>query len=268
MNTAECVIEGHGIDREATGRSVYIKIIHWCSFLFTLAVFYLLTSFIEHCRKEGWSEKNTGRKHTNTTGRDRQKIRIKNTAKAIFYLGLLLSVLGLSQQLVLLLLFVNFYLEEVLLYKDIVPILVSIWFAMAFNTVIGLIPHIRKKLENYFPWLKTDSADRGEGMSCFSKPVAFTCAATTSFCSCWMLIGIMLNPTWGLTVTLMICFTFASFTYAVYEYLTLVSCKQGGVKPDKLHALLPGLLGFLAVIVLIPVIAFAGQSFNGRETAD
>lgn len=27
-------------------------------------------------------------------------------------------------------------------------------------------------------------------------------------------------------------------------------------------------MGFLAVIVLIPVIVFAGQSFNGRETAD
>ena len=268
MNTAECVIEGHGIDIEATGRSAYIRIIQWCSFCFTLPVYYILASFIEHCRIGGLSEETAEREHTNTTGRDRQKIRIKNTAKAIFYLGLLLSVLGLSQQLVLLLLFVNFYLEEVLLYKDIVPILVCIWFAMAFNTVIGLIPHIRKKLENYFPWLKTDSADRGEGMSCFSKPVAFTCAATTSFCSCWMLIGIMLNPTWGLTVTLMICFTFASFTYAVYEYLTLVSCKQDGVKPDKLHALLPGLLGFLAVIVLIPVIVFAGQSFNGRETAD
>ena len=153
MNTAECVIEGHGIDSRATGRSVYIKTIHWCSFLFAVVVSYMLTSFLQHCRKVGWP----GR-------RDRQKIRIKNTAKAIFYLGLLLSVLGLSQQLVLLLLFVNFYLEEVLLYKDIVPILVCIWFA--FNTVIGLIPHIRKKLENYFPWLKTDSADRGEGMSC------------------------------------------------------------------------------------------------------
>lgn len=58
------------------------------------------------------------------------------------------------------------------------------------------------------------------------------------------------------------------FTYAVYEYLTLVSWKQEKVKPDKLHALLPGLLGFLAVIFLIPVIVFAGQSFNGRETAD
>ena len=83
-----------------------------------------------------------------------------------------------------------------------------------------------------------------------------------------MLIGIMLNPTWGLTVTLIICFTFASFTYAVHEYLTLVSCIQDGEPPAKLYALLPGVLGFLAVIVLIPVIVFAGQSFNGRETAD
>lgn len=245
---------------------MYIRTIHWCSFLFAVVVSHMLTSFLHHCRKEGWPEKTPGKRLAGR--RDRQKIRIKNTAKAIFYLGLLLSILGLSQQLVLLFLFVNFYQEEVLLYWDIATILLSLWVAMAFNTVIGLIPHIRNKLENYFPWLKTDSADRGEGMSCFSKPVAFTCAATTSFCSCWMLIGIMLNPTWGLTVALIICFTFASFTYAVYEYLTLVSCKQDGVKPDKLHALLPGLLGFLAVIVLIPVIVFAGQSFNGRETAD
>ncbi|XP_022801829.1 uncharacterized protein LOC111339438 [Stylophora pistillata] len=29
LNTAECVVEGHKIDIEATGRSVYIKIILW-----------------------------------------------------------------------------------------------------------------------------------------------------------------------------------------------------------------------------------------------
>ncbi|XP_022801853.1 uncharacterized protein LOC111339455 [Stylophora pistillata] len=275
LNTAECVVEGHKIDIEATGRSVYIKIILWCSFLFSLAVFHMLASFIKYCRIEGWSE-NTTTENPNISGQNMKKIRIKYTAKAIFYLGVLLSFLGFSQQLALLLLLVNFYKDEVLL--DIAPILVSVWFAMAFNTITGLVPHIRIVFENYFSWLKshhtsTDLADGEEGMiyshwRCFPKLVAFTCAATTSFCSCWMLIGIMLNPTWGLTVTLVICFTFASFTYAVYEYLTLVSCKQEKVKPNKLHALFPGLLGFLAVIFLIPVIVFAGQSFNGRETAD
>ena len=253
MNTAECVIESHGIDSRATGRSVYIKTIHWCSFLFAVVVSYMLTSFLQHCRKVGWP----GR-------RDRQKIRIKNIAKAIFYLGLLLSILGLIQQLVLLFLFANFH-QDVFLYTDITPSLLTLWFTEVFNIVIGLTPPIRDKLRNCFPWLMRDSA---EGMSFFSKPVTLACATNICFCSCWMLIGIMLNPTWGLTVALIICFTFASFTYAVYEYLTLVSCKQDGVKPDKLHALLPGLLGFLAVIVLIPVIVFAGQSFNGRETAD
>ena len=261
MNTAECVIEGHGIDSRATGRSEYIKTIHWCSFLFAVVVSYMLTSFLQHCRKVGWPG---GQDRQDR--QDRQKIRKENTAKAIFYLGLLLSILGLSQQLVLLFLFANFH-QDVFLYTDIAPSLLTLWFTVVFNIVIGL-PPIRDKLRNYFPWLMRDSADEGEGMSFFSKPVTLACATNICFCSCWMLIGIMLNPTWGLTVTLMICFTFASFTYAVYEYLTLVSCKQDGVKPDKLHALLPGLLGFLAVIVLIPVIVFAGQSFNGRETAD
>ena len=175
-----------------------------------------------------------------------------------------MSILGLSQQSVLLFLFANFH-QDVFLYTDITPSLLTLWFTVVFNIVIGL-PPIRDKLRTYFPWLMGDSADEGEGMSFFSKPVTLACATNICFCSCWMLIGIMLNPTWGLTVTLIICFTFASFTYAVHEYLTLVSCKQDRVK--KLDALLPGVLGFLAVIVLIPVIVFAGQSFNGRETAD
>ena len=227
---------------------MYIKTIHWCSFLFAVVVSYMLTSFLQHCRKVGWPG---GQDRQDR--QDRQKIRIENTAKAIFYLGLLLSILGLCQQLVLLFLFANFH-QDVFLYTDIAPSLLTLWFTVVFNMVIGL-PPIRDKLRNYFPWLMRNS-------------VTLACATNICFCSCWMLIGIMLNPTWGLTVTLIICFTFASFTYAVYEYLTLVSCKQDGVKPDKLHALLPGLLGFLAVIVLIPEIVFAGQSFNGRETAD
>lgn len=83
-----------------------------------------------------------------------------------------------------------------------------------------------------------------------------------------MLIGIMLNPTWGLTVTLIICFIFASFTYAVYEYLSLICCEQDGVKPDNLHALLLGRFSFLAFLLLIPALLFASPWFNGRENAD
>ena len=37
--------------------------------------------------------------------------------------------------------------------------------------------------------------------------------------SCWCLIGIIINPSWGLTVILSVISIFAAFTYAVYLYL-------------------------------------------------
>ncbi|RMX44000.1 hypothetical protein pdam_00023378 [Pocillopora damicornis] len=44
-------------------------------------------------------------------------------------------------------------------------------------------------------------------------------------------------------------------------------CTQDEVKPDKLDALLPGMLSFLAVLFLIPALLFASPWFNGRENA-
>ena len=277
MNTAECVIEGHGIDIEATGRSVYIRIIQWCSILFALAVYFILASFAEHCRIEGWPENTAERENTNTTGRDKQKIRIKNTAKAIYYLIILLSFLGHFQHMVIIAVLSVFYLKEGLFYVEILFILVPIWFTMVIYSLRGPISHLHDFLEKHFPCLKLPRAlpvsiDRGEEdypsmRTINSISVALTFSAMASFCSYWMLIGIMLNPTWGLTVTLIICFIFASFTYAVYEYLTLISCTQDEVKPDKLHALLPGMLSFLAVLFLIPALLFASPWFNGSENA-
>ena len=37
--------------------------------------------------------------------------------------------------------------------------------------------------------------------------------------SCWCLIGIIINPSWGLTVVLSVISIFAAFTYALYLYL-------------------------------------------------
>ena len=39
LNNAECVIEGHGTDMQATGRSLEIRIMIWCSFCSTCAAF-------------------------------------------------------------------------------------------------------------------------------------------------------------------------------------------------------------------------------------
>ena len=40
--------------------------------------------------------------------------------------------------------------------------------------------------------------------------------------SCWLVIGIRINPSWGLTIALFIISIFAAFTYAVYLYLEVI----------------------------------------------
>ena len=41
------------------------------------------------------------------------------------------------------------------------------------------------------------------------------------YISCWLVIGIRINPSWGLTIALSIISSFAAFTYAVYLHLEL-----------------------------------------------
>ena len=45
---------------------------------------------------------------------------------------------------------------------------------------------------------------------------------TICYISCWLVIGIRINPSWGLTVALFIISIFAAFTYAVYLYLGVI----------------------------------------------
>ena len=82
-----------------------------------------------------------------------------------------------------------------------------------------------------------------------------------------MLIGIMLNPTWGLTVALIICFTYAAFIFTAYVYYSLTSGRPEE-KFAKPTALIACTFSFLIVIGLIIIAVFAGQSFYARETAD
>ena len=44
---------------------------------------------------------------------------------------------------------------------------------------------------------------------------------TICYISCWLVIGIRINPLWGLTIALSIISSFAAFTYAVYLHLEL-----------------------------------------------
>ena len=104
------------------------------------------------------------------------------------------------------------------------------------------------------------------GFIWFKKLLAPLSVIYTCFFSCWMLIGIMLNPIWGLTIALAVCLVILSFNYIVGGYVVVRQTQCD----ESMHQSLRRnwVLSFLALIFLTIVLIFAGQSFNGRETAD
>ena len=65
---------------------------------------------------------------------------------------------------------------------------------------------------------------------------------TICYISCWLVIGMRINPSWGLTVTLSIISIFGALTYAVYFYLEVIYPNGYNIRErqNKLHDLLMG----------------------------
>ena len=74
----------------------------------------------------------------------------------------------------------------------------------------------------------------------------------------------MLNPIWGLVVLLLLCLFIGVSTFAFYTYKSSVTLHDAS-KPQSCSSCSAG---FLAVCGLIVIVILAGQSYNGRQTAD
>ena len=233
LNNAECVIEGHGIDMQATGRYVEIRITIWGSFLFTL------TAYLPLCQAiKGYAA------FLEVLGYPQYK--------AILCVSVSVGVLGSFIWLILLSLVIYFIVRDgPLCYLDILFIIMI--------PVLYFITPLSKTGRNFWDSCTSPNpVPRSTKLKWFYKLLLPVSAAYTCFCLYWMLIGIMLNPIWGLTATLAVGFVSASFTYVVFN---CVSVSQWFLRKNW------GLC-LLAVIFLILGVIFAGQSFNERETAD
>ena len=65
---------------------------------------------------------------------------------------------------------------------------------------------------------------------------------TICYIGCWLVIGIRINPLWGLTVAFSIISIFGALTYAVYLYLAVIYPNGYNIRErqNKLHDLLMG----------------------------
>lgn len=251
LNTAECVIEGHKTDISTTGpiRRIFVTIILWSPVGFTFVSCPLLAIIFENYRKvaEQQNNDNTGSEIRQTNegqncgenGEHRKrKEKKKKFAQVVCNLCCLLAVTGLIILSVAFVFSICYCVKGELRW-DVpwIPLLILIESIAVFMCRKKCLAEIK----------------------CWS--VRFTiCASVTSYLACWLLIGIMINPTWGLTVTLLLVFFLAAVTFARYKYL-IASENKGQVA-------LSCVCFIFAVIFLIPVVVMAGQTYYGRETAD
>ena len=182
LNTAECVIEGHEPDITATGRSPYIKAILWCSFLFTVpAGPYLAFAILDVLKKR------------------------PNRLDASLYCWCKCKCGQCSQiqqdpltSSIISVFFILFFIECGILMFVIVR-LVSGNAPFDIYIIFGLL------------------VTEGAVLSCFKSPGCCTCDSLANFFTristnlsvyhfCWLVIGIIINPTWGLAVLLIVCF--------------------------------------------------------------
>ena len=240
LNNAECVIEGHGTDMQATGRSLEIRIMIWGSFCSTCAAFDPLYGMIV-----GYVA----------------LLKVTNSPeyKPMLCLSVLVGVPGSFIWLILLSVVIYFSVRDgPLFYLDILLVLIP---------VLYFITPLSKRVRDI--WNNCKSSDPGQmnsGFMWFQKLLAPLSVIYTCFFSCWMLIGIMLNPIWGLTIALAVCLVISSFNYIVGGYVVVRQTQCDVSMHQSLRR--NWVLSFLALIFLTIVVIFAGQPYNGRETAD
>lgn len=240
LNTAECVIEGHKTNIAATGRNSSITIILWSPVCFTLVSCFLLAYIFENYRKPAKEDTNNGARRESKEKRkrrERKEKEDKSFAQAVCYLCRFLAVIGGSILLAAFIISIVYCCRGEL--RSDVPCIFLVIFLES-----GVVFYWRKRhLEE--EWYSVPST---------------ICASVTSYLASWLLIGIMINPTWGLTVTLLLGFLWAAITLAIYKYLNAPAHKG--------QSFFSCVFFVLAVIFLGVVVVMAGQGYYGRETAD
>ena len=237
LNTAGCVIQGHKLNLSATERASFIRTVLWCSLGFVVLSSMLLVRFILEVQRKAWPDANDQEGHS-----EKEKSMAKAICISAFFLFLLGSVtLGY------------------VLVKSIICVANS---EASFDIPVILGSVFLYSFLFFVIWKKIFPKSYVRYYSC----IFFICVNATSYHFCWVMIGMMIHPVWALTVALVICCFFASLTYAIYLYLYKANPNKGSC--IDVQCLVSCTSGFLAVLPLIVIVVFAGQSYDGKETAD
>ena len=253
LNTAECVIEGHKPDISATGRSPFIRAILWFSFILTvccgplLALVALYTlSKLDPVNSNSVTNSNviSDTNHENNSDDQTNSEAMGKALKCSAYLVLTIEVT----------LLISAFAFSVVGKApwDFCTILIVI-------ILVGLLAGVLLKKGSF---QALDFLPREEDGCCarLLQVVIFVCANLTAYHFCWLIVGIMINPLWGVIVLLFVCVSVAAFIIAAYIY------SYRDKKTKYLFSVCAAIV--VSVWFLLVVVSLAGQSFYGREGAD
>ena len=252
LNTAECVIQGHKPDF-ATGRSHYVRAMLWLSMCFVIFSGPLLAKNIRDIEDLSLGNSNSKKKN-----------KFEAVCFSFYFLSLfssLLIVVAFALSIIYWKLGGTFHL-----------------------TVIIIIIFVLSSLE-YFCVIRW--FEYGDSKLLFLLKIYGGHAISYIFC--WIIIGIRINPTWGLTIALLVFSCFASVTYAKYVYLeefpndnnhstgccTTTNSSSTGIassngsnsNKNPTQAKVICVAYCLVVLLLFLVVIFAGHSSSGKEMA-
>ncbi|XP_078349992.1 uncharacterized protein LOC144634813 isoform X2 [Oculina patagonica] len=247
LNSAECVTEGHKPNILATGRSAYIRAIIWCSFISVLILGPLLAFYALNylnVRTENCNEYCACCNQCSCCY-EKEKPLVLSVYSSFSFL-LLVEIILVIYVLVNSA-FYEFYMLIVIILE---------------GFVICMIQYAISKMQCCTICHKI--CEKSQDSSIYRRSVFVSSANMALYHLFWLMIGIMINPIWGLTVLLVVCFVIVALFYTVFMICDVDKCCSSLC--IRRFSIFPA--GFLGLCLAAAVPVLAGQSFFGRETAD
>ena len=260
LNTAECVIQGHQPNIDATGVNSYIRAILYCSLVSVILIGPIL-GFLSLNVVENYStRKGECRKYNVKCCAKRQRDGAlaqepTNILCVACYKGEDPFVRAAEYTCFLLLL--TDILITLIAVRDVLFDHTEICFPILLITCIceGVVIC----LGQCCAVLCCDSCKDVKETSLYRTFVFMTGANIIAYHLIWLIVGIMVNPTWGLTVLAVACFVIVALFCTIY-----VICNAS--KESFCHSFCVSIAIFVGLCLVVSLTVLAGQSFYGRET--
>ena len=282
LNTAECVIQGHQPSIDATGVSYYIRAILYCSLFSVLLIgpilgFFSLAFFGNDPKKKDKFKRCAKRQRYRAPEQDRVPEQDREQEQDRAQVQGPTSILCkydcccccnerffecytiedpfmrpakyICHLLVMTEISVIIYISDALLDHE--EIYIPIVLIICEGVAVCLV--------QCFPKLCCAFCGDSRKTSFYRRAIFMTSANIITYHVIWLIVGIMINPTWGLTVLAVACFVIVTLFCTIH---LICSASQ----KSFCRSFCVSIASFLGLCLVVSLTVLAGQSFYGKET--